>query len=65
MDDETRRYLDAMMARINDQFERVLNRIGALEQDFQNTKGFLVTDALVSSRHWLDLEARVANLEKK
>ena len=32
MDDETRRYLDAMMARINDQFERVLNRIGALEQ---------------------------------
>ena len=25
----------------------------------------LVTDALVSSRHWLDLEARVANLEKK
>ena len=35
------------------------------QRQIQNTKGFLVTDALVSSRHWLDLEARVANLEKK
>ena len=42
MDDELRKYLDGMMAQINGQFERVLNRLTAVERDFQNTKNFLV-----------------------
>ena len=69
MDEETKRFLDAMearlTARLNDNFERILKRLTSLEQDFQNTKGFLVGDALVSSRRWLDLEARVAKPENK
>ncbi len=69
MDEEAKRYLDAMearlTARINDYSERMLNRLASLEQDFQNTKGFLVGDALVGSRRWLDLEARVTKLENK
>ena len=63
MDDELRKYLDGMMAQINGQFERVLNRLTAVERDFQNTKNFLVGDALVSGGRWLDLEARVAKPE--
>jgi hypothetical protein len=50
---------------MNEGFERVLNRLEALEKDFTNTKGFLIGDALVTSRRWLDLEARVAELERK
>ena len=65
MDEETKRHLDAMEARLtarmeamevrltarmDDDSERALNRLTSLEQDFQNTKGFLVGDALVSSR---------------
>ena len=50
MDEELRRYLDGMMAQINDKFGRVLDRVGALERDFQNTKEFLVGDVLVSGR---------------
>ncbi|HSU04521.1 MAG TPA: hypothetical protein VLI93_03025 [Acetobacteraceae bacterium] len=64
MDEELKRYLDAMMAKINDGHEAILNRITSLERDFQNTKEFLVGDALVASRRWLDLEARVTKLER-
>jgi uncharacterized protein (DUF1778 family) len=67
MDEELRGYLEAMegrlTARMNDQHERVLNRLASIERDFQNTKDFLVGDALVSGRRWLDLEARVTKLE--
>ena len=55
MDDELRAYLDAMRSEFNDAQERLLNRLASLEQDFQNTKGFLVGDAIVSGRRWLDL----------
>lgn len=64
MDEELRAYLDAMRKEFNDAQERVLNRIAALEQDFQNTKGFLVGDALVGGRRWLDLDERVSRLER-
>lgn len=40
MDDELKRYLDAMMAKINDGQELILNRITSLAKDFQNTKEF-------------------------
>lgn len=68
MDEELQRYLEGMeerlMARMNDQIERVLNRIGSLERDFQNSKDFLLGDTLVSGRRWLDLDARVTKLER-
>ena len=65
MDDEIQHAFDALLSRMNEGFERVLNRLEALEKDFTNTKGFLIGDALVTSRRWLDLEARVAELERK
>jgi hypothetical protein len=58
MDEELRAYLDSMTARMNDQHERLLNRLTGIERDF-----LLVGDALVSGRRWLDLEARVTKLE--
>ena len=64
MDEELRAYLDAMRSEFNDAQERLLNRITGLEQDFQNTKGFLIGDALVSGRRWLDLDERVTRLER-
>jgi hypothetical protein len=59
-DDEFRR----LVAQVNTKLEQILNRLTGLEQDFQNTKGFLVGDAVVSSRRWLDLDERVSRLER-
>jgi hypothetical protein len=53
-----------LMARLNNSEERILNRLATMEADSQNTKGFLLNDAAVSSRRWLDLEARVTKLER-
>jgi len=64
MDEELRAYLDAMRREFNDANERLLNRMASLEQDFQNTKGFLVGDALVTGRRWLDLDERLGRLER-
>jgi hypothetical protein len=58
-DEEFRRFV----AQINDKLERILNRMTSLEGDFQNTKGFLVNDAAIGGRRWLDLEDRVTKLE--
>jgi hypothetical protein len=67
MDEELRGYLAAMegrlMARFNNSEERILNRLASVERDFQNSKNFLIGDALVSGGRWLDLEARVTKLE--
>jgi hypothetical protein len=80
MDDELKRYLDAMqsqlmqqmdaletrlMQKTNNGHERILDRLTTLEKDFLNTRDFLVSDSLVASRRWLDLEARVSKLERK
>ena len=43
----------------------MLDRVGALERDFQNTKEFLVGDALVSGRRWMDAETRLTKLEEQ
>lgn len=64
MDEELRAYLDAMRREINDAQERLLDRMTALEHDFQNTKGFLLGDSLVAGRRWLDLDERVSRLER-
>lgn len=65
MDDETKQAFAALLARMNEGFERTLNRLEALEKDFANTKGFLIGDSLVASRRWLDPEDRVAGLERQ
>ncbi len=65
VDDETEAYLDAMMARINNQSERILDEIGTLKSDFQNTKGFLLEDAIVLGRRTITLEERLSRLERK
>lgn len=54
-----------LMQQINDGNELIINRLSSLEVDFGNTKEFLVGDALVASRRWLDLEARVSKLERR
>lgn len=54
-----------LMAQINDASERLLDRLNNLERDFVNAKDFLVSDASVSSRRWIDLEERVTRLEQK
>jgi hypothetical protein len=53
-----------LMAKINDGQERILNRLVSLERDFMNTKGFLVEDAVVSSRRWLDMDDRVTKIDR-
>ena len=75
MDDELRTYLDAMRSESNEAFakmrgefndaqERLLNRLTSLDQNFQNTKGFLINEALVTGRLWQDLDERVTRLER-
>lgn len=65
MDEELRAYLDEMRINFNNAQERLLNRLSALEQDFQNTKSFLISDALVSGRRWLDLDERTSRDPRK
>jgi hypothetical protein len=65
MDEDLKAYLDNMMAQITGKLERVLDRVGSLERDFQNTKEFLVGDSLVSGRRWLDSEGRITRLEEE
>jgi hypothetical protein len=69
MDEELRGYLEAMearlMARLNNSEERILNRLATMEADASNTKGFLLNDAAIYTRRWLDLEARITKLEDK
>jgi hypothetical protein len=68
MDDETRAFLEAMearlMARMNNQHERLINVITSLQNDFSNTKGFLIGDALVLGRRVRTVEDRLDDLER-
>lgn len=52
-----------MLAQLNDKMERILNRITSVESDFSNTRSFLLGDAAISGRRWLDLDARVTKIE--
>lgn len=65
MDEELRKYLDGMMAQINDKFEQMLDEMGTLRTDFQNTKGFLLEDAIVMGRRSLSIEQRLTKLEEE
>lgn len=64
MDLELRAYLDEVRQTFNDGQERPLNRIALLEVAFQNTKSFLINDAIVGGRRWINLDKRVACLER-
>jgi hypothetical protein len=71
MDDETKAAFaaidarfDALMARMNNQHERLINIITSLHTDFANTKGFLIGDALVLGRRVRTIEDRLDDLER-
>jgi len=68
MDDDTKAFLEAMearlMARMNNQHERLINVITTLQNDFSNTKGFLIGDALVLGRRIRTVEDRLDDLER-
>lgn len=65
MDEETRQAFAAVMKLMNDQHERLIEKMTLLTMDFHNTKGFLIEDALGLSRRMASLEERVEALEKK
>ena len=56
--------ISTLRGEMNDGQEKLLNRLTSLEQDFLNTKGFLVGDAVVSGRRWLDIDDRLGRLER-
>lgn len=64
MDEELRAYLDHMLLQINDQFERVLERITTMGADLRNTKSFLLEDAIVLGRRVTSIEERLDRLER-
>jgi hypothetical protein len=79
MDEELRRYLSemeermigridarlgALLARMNDQHERLINDLNGVRRDFTDTKDFLLRDSATGTRRWLDLEERVNRLER-
>jgi hypothetical protein len=49
-----------LMEQVNDQIERVLNHQSNLGHEFQHARDFLVGDALVAGRRWLDMDAAEA-----
>jgi len=74
MDEELKAYLDGMESRImkmegrlikliNDQHERLIDKVGTLSRDFQNTKGFLIEDAIVLGRRMTNIENRLDDLK--
>jgi hypothetical protein len=52
---------ERLLTRFNDGQESLLNRLKA---DFQNTKGFLVDDAIVSGRRWFEVDRRLSRVER-
>jgi hypothetical protein len=46
-------------AMMNNQHERLIERLNGLARDFQNTKGFLIEDALVLGRRISNIENRL------
>ena len=50
MDEDIRKAFDELMARMNSQHERLIDRINSLARDFQNKKRFLIEDALTLGR---------------
>ena len=69
MDEETRALLLAiegrLLARMNDQHERLIDTMTLLRRDFQNTKGFLIEDSLVLGQRTTNVENRLDGLERK
>ena len=50
MDEKMHKAFDELTAQMSRQHEQLLDRINTLARDFQNTKGFLVQDALAMGR---------------
>jgi hypothetical protein len=61
MDEETKAYLDAMMAQIYDQFERVVGLLAAVRSDIHSMSGHLIH----ATEDWQTLSRRVTRLEEE
>lgn len=65
MDDETKAAFAELMELLNNTTEKLLDQMTALRHDFQNTKGFLLEDAIVTGRRMMSLEDRMTALERR
>jgi hypothetical protein len=59
MDEETKAYLDGMMAQINNQFDRVLDKMSAIRQDVETLHGHVI----FGLQNNLTLGQRITKLE--
>lgn len=59
MDEETKAYLDGMMAQINNQFDRVLDQMSAMRKDVETVHGHV----LFGLQNNLTLGQRITKLE--
>lgn len=48
-----------LVKQMNDQHERLIDRITSLARDFQTTKGFLIEDAITLGRRISNIENRL------
>ena len=61
MDDETKQRFDALMQRMNDGFESVLDQISAMRADTDNTRGHV----LYGLQENLTLSQRITKVEEE
>lgn len=61
MDEETKAYLDSMMAQINNQFDRILDAMKAVREDTDNTRAHV----LYGLQENLTLSQRITKLEEE
>lgn len=54
-----------LVGQINTKLDEILNKLSALRTDADNTKTFLIEDALTLGRRMTSLEGRIEALEKK
>jgi hypothetical protein len=59
MDEETKAYLDGIMAQINNQFDRVLDKMSAIRQDVETLHGHVI----FGLQNNLTLGQRITKLE--
>jgi len=64
MQTKTDAQYERLVGRINDVGEHLLDKMTALERNFQRTKEFLLEDSVAAGRRLLDMDQRVTRLER-
>jgi hypothetical protein len=64
MQTKTDAQYERLVGRINDVGEHLLDKMTALERNFQRTKEFLLEDSIAAGRRLLDMDQRVTRLER-